>query len=97
MKLFKNNSAMMGIPAAMVGVVALLIAIVIGVMIWYKVDASLASATTFTALPTGARAAWNSTNTTANSVWTLAPIIGLVVIAGVIISVILMFAGTRRL
>ena len=97
MKLFKNNSAMAGIPAAMVGVVALLIAIVIGVMIWYKVDASLASATTFTALPTGARAAWNSTNTTANSVWTLAPIIGLVVIAGVIISVILMFAGTRRL
>lgn len=97
MKLLKDHSAEMGIPAAMVGVVALLIAIVIGVMIWYKVDASLASATTFTALPSGARAAWNSTNTTANSVWTLAPIIGLVVIAGVIIATILMFAGGKRM
>lgn len=80
----------------MTSVIGLLIAIIIGVMIWYKIDASLAGATTFTALPAGARAAWNSTNTTANSVWALAPVIGLVVIAGVIIATILMFAGGKQ-
>lgn len=93
--LLKCREAMSGIPALMVGVVAFLIAVVIGLMIWYKVDASLASATTFTALPSGARAAWNTTNTTANSTWTLAPIVGLVLIAGVIIATIMMFAGGK--
>lgn len=95
--LLKNQKAVSGIPALVVGVVAFLIAVIIGLMIWYKIDASLASATTFTSLPAGARAAWNSTNTTANSTWTLAPIVGLVLIAGVIIATILMFAGSKRM
>jgi len=94
MKILKNNEA--SIPGLVVGVVAFLIAVIIGLMIWYKINASLAGATTFTSLPSGARAAWNSTNTTANSTWTLAPIVGLVLIAGVIIATILMFAGGKR-
>lgn len=96
MKLLKDNKAMSGIPGLVVGVVAFLIAVVIGLMIWYKIDASLAASTTFSSLPSGARAAWNSTNTTANSTWTLAPIVGLVLIAGVIIATIIMFAGGKK-
>ena len=96
-KLLNDTQGMGGIPAVVVGVVAFLIAVVIGLMIWYKIDASLASATTFTSLPAGARAAWNATNTTANSTWTLAPIVGLVLIAGVIIATILMFAGGKKM
>jgi len=94
-KLLNNTDGMTGIPGLVVAVVAFLIAVVIGLMMWYKIDAALASSTTFTALPSGARAAWNSTNTTANSTWTLAPIVGLVLIAGVIIATIMMFAGGR--
>lgn len=93
MKKLLRDTEGSGIPALVVGVVAFLIAVIIGLMIWYKIDASLAGSTTFTALPAGARAAWNSTNTTANSTWTLAPIVGLVLIAGVIIATIMMFAG----
>jgi hypothetical protein len=95
MKLLRNENA--SIPGLVVGVMAFLIAVVIGLMIWYKIDASLATATTFTALPAGARAAWNSTNTTANSTWALSPIVGLVLIAGVIIATIMMFAGGKKL
>ena len=94
MKLFRDETA--NVPALVVGVVAFLIATVVGLMMWYKIDAALASSTTFTALPAGARAAWNSTNTTANSTWTLAPIVGLVLIAGVIIATIIMFAGGKQ-
>jgi hypothetical protein len=95
MKLLKDENA--SIPGLVIGVVAFLIAVIVGLMIWYKIDSSLANATTFTALPAGARAAWNSTNTTANSTWTLAPIVGLVLIAGVIIATIMMFAGGKKL
>ena len=95
MKLMRNEEA--NIPAIMTGVVGFMIAVIIGLMIWYKVDQSLATATTFTSLPAGARAAWNSTNTTANSTWTLAPIVGLVLIAGVIIATIMMFASGKKM
>jgi hypothetical protein len=92
--ILKDTTA--NVPALVVGAVAFLIATIVGLMLWYKIDAALAGATTFTTLPTGARAAWNSTNTTANSTWTLAPIVALVLIAGIIIATIIMFAGGRQ-
>lgn len=79
--------------AAMIGVViAGLIAIIIGVLVWYKIDAALISAVGgMTTLPAGARAAWNTTNTTANTVWTLFPIVAIVVVAGVILAIVMGF------
>lgn len=93
-KLLGNINA--NIPGLVVGVIALLIAVVIGLMIWYKTNTALF--TTFkypyAGVPyTAQNATYANINTTANSVWTLAPIIALVLIAGVIIATIMMFAG----
>ena len=64
-----------GSAAALGAVVAGLVAIIIGVLVWFKMDAALVTATGgMTTLPSGARAAWNTTNSTANTVWTLMPI-----------------------
>ncbi len=93
-KLLRNNDADMGIPYMVVGVVAFLIAVIIGLMVWYKIDTSILTNPGF---PAGAVTAAASINTTANSVWTLAPIVGLVLIAGVIIGTIMMFAGGKRM
>ena len=88
-QLLKDNKAA---GAEMVGVViAGLVAIIVGVLVWYKIDG---------AITTGARPAavgllYNNTNTSANTVWTLFPIVAIVVIAGVILSVVMGFGRSQ--
>ena len=93
-KLSQDNQGF--IAGMVVAVMALLISIIIGVLIWYKLDAAMVTSS-WTGLPAGAKAAWNATNTTANSVWTLFPIVGLVLIAGVIIGTIMLFGAGKRM
>lgn len=87
MKLWTNTK---GDAAVLGGVVALLVAIVVGVLVWFKIDAAMVSAA-YSTLPAGAKAAWNSTNTTANTVLTLMPVVAIVMIAGVILYVVSAF------
>jgi len=91
MKLLKDENG--GIPAVVIGVVAFLMATIIGLMVWYKINSAML---TNPGLPTGGATAAAAINTTANSTWTLAPIVGLVLIAGVIIATIMMFAGGKQ-
>lgn len=75
------------------GLVALLVAIIIGVLVFYAVNDALAfSDDTARA---AAAATWTNVNSTANTVWTLLPIIGIVVIAGIILAVVIGFGGKR--
>jgi len=102
-KLATNNEADIAGGAAMMGiVVATLIAIVVGVMIWYKLSASVfasagipARLTTSTTASNVSRATqlavWNSTNATANTIWTLFPIVCIVLIAGVVLAIVMGF------
>ena len=88
------------VPGVVIGVVAFLIAVVIGLMMWYKIDGAVINALGSRAGVGTSFAGFNTTitaiNTTANSTWTLAPIVGLVLIAGVIIATIIMFAGGKQ-
>jgi len=92
-KLLVNNHADLAGGAAMMGVViATLIAIVIGVLIWYKLNAAMFAANFVSGKPQVAlNATWLSVNTTANTIWTLFPIVCIVVIAGVILAVVMGF------
>ena len=87
--------------AAMIGVVvAGLIAIIIGLMLWYKINSALFYS--YLGVGTGAHATLNTSvlpvytavNATANSVWTLFPIAAIVVVAGVILAVVMGFGRT---
>jgi len=71
-------------------IVAILVVIVVGLVVYYKIAGSI------NGLPAAGVTAAANVNTTANSVFTLAPITALVLIAGVIIGAILMFAGGRK-
>lgn len=84
------------VVGTVIAVMAFLVAVIIGVLIWYKIDAAMVTAA-WSGLPSGAKAVWNSTNTTANSVWTLFPIVGLVLIAGVIIGTIIIFGAGKKM
>ena len=76
-------------------VIATLIAIVVGVMIWYRANTALFTAsgshaghgTTWVAL----NASWLALNNTANTVWTLFPIVCIVLIAGVVLAIVMGF------
>lgn len=70
-------------------VVAILVVIVVGLVVYYKIAGSI------NGLPAAGVTAAASVNTTANSVFTLAPITALVLIASIIIGAILMFAGGK--
>lgn len=81
--------------AVMIGaVIAGLIAIIIGVLVWYKINSAVFASFK---MPYGAGPylAQNTTyatiNTTANTVWTLFPIVAIVVIAGVILAIVMGF------
>jgi hypothetical protein len=82
--------------AAMMGVViATLIAIVCGVLVWYKINAAVFASGK---APYGAgvtynayNATWLSVNTTANTIWTLFPIVCIVLIAGIVLAVVMGF------
>lgn len=85
-KLIANDGAFAQYIGA---VVAVLVVIVVGLVVYYKIAGSI------NGLPAAGVTAAASINTTANSVFTLAPIVALVLIASVIIGSILMFAGGR--
>ena len=86
--LLKNNKA--ETPASMVGVViAGLVSIVIGVLIWYKMNTAIYTANGSVKGAQGV--VWNTSNASANTIWTLFPIVAIVVIAGVILAVVMGF------
>ena len=81
--------------AAQLGmVIALLVSILVGVLIYYKTAPQIfqsvgsSDVTTYGKL---ARAQLNSTNTTASTTFTLAPIIAIVLIAGIILAIVTRF------
>lgn len=78
----------------LLAVVTLLIAIIIGVLVWneingslgYEIDSTAARKTTY-------NSAWGDLNDTAVSIFGLAPIIGIVLVAAIILGVITRFGS----
>ncbi|GAG55177.1 unnamed protein product [marine sediment metagenome] len=68
------------------GMIALLVAIIIGVLVYYSVVGGLALSST--AYGSAATDALNNTNATASTVFTLLPIVAIVMIAGIILAVV---------
>lgn len=91
--MMKLSSDKSGSAEAIGVVIGGLIAIVVGVMIWYKLNSSLYYS--WLGVGTGAHdainATWASTNTTADTIWTLFPVVSIVVVAGVILAVVMGF------
>jgi len=86
-KLWKNRNA----DASVIGsVIALLVAIIIGVMVWYRINTSMFGAARAPAgvATLGMNNTWAAVNTSANTVWTLFPIVAIVVIAGIILAIV---------
>jgi hypothetical protein len=85
-QLLHNNKAEGG--GAMIGtVIALLVSIIIGLLVWYKIDQGITAGPRTAAVGT----LYNTTNTSANTIFTLFPIIAIVVIAGIILSIVTNF------
>ena len=81
-----------GSAAAVAGALTLLVAILIGVLVFYKINSSLTSgAGTSVAI----RSLFNNTNTTAQTVFTLMPIVAIVLIAGIILAVVMGFGRSQ--
>ena len=86
---YDNNA----IARAVGGLVALLVGIIVGVMVFYTINESIIfSGVNSTHYST----AWAGINSTASTVWTMAPIVAIVAIAGVILGVIMTFGGAGR-
>ena len=88
-KLLHNKQ---GFARVIGGLIALLVAIIIGVLVFYSVNEGLS----FTGGGTvTSRANWNSTNSTAATVWSLLPIVAIVMIASIILGVVTNFGGGK--
>jgi len=72
------------IAGAMGGLVALLVAIIIGVLVFYKINGSFGNP----GIPSGGFASWAVVNSTASTSFGLMPIVAIVVVAGLILSVV---------
>jgi hypothetical protein len=84
MQLWKNEHGY----AQYVGVVvSVLVVILVGLIVYYKIAGNI------NGLPAAGVTAAAGVNTTANTVFTLAPIIALVLIASIIIGAIVAFSG----
>ena len=92
--LTKNHKAQMAV--ALGGMIALLVAIIIGVLVFYEINDNISfdSANT-SAEQAKYRAARNTTNDTAETVFTLLPIIAIVLIASIILAVVSGFGGRK--
>jgi uncharacterized membrane protein len=91
-KFLENTHADLGGAATMMGVViATLIAIVIGVLIWYKINTSMYTAAGSPHTAAAGSAVWNATNSSANTIWSLFPIVCIVLIAGVVLAIVMGF------
>lgn len=76
--------------AAMVGaIIAVLVSIIVGILVYYKIAGSI------NGLPAAGVTAAANVNTTANTVFTLAPIVGIVLIASVILGVVASFGAKQ--
>jgi hypothetical protein len=96
--MWRNLSSQREGSAQMIGVViALLVSIIIGVLIWFKINQSI-----FTSMGYAADGAphvglnltktlFTNVNTTANTIWTLFPIVAVVVVAGIILAIVTNF------
>lgn len=89
MKLWRNQEG----DAQMIGVVvALMVSIIVGVLIWYKINTSMYSAILVSGKNQAAiNTTWNTVNATANTIWTLFPIVAIVIIAGIILAIVTNF------
>ena len=79
------------VPAMLGGVIALMAVIIIGILVYYSIVAGVVPLST----PGYSSDALNNTNTTANTVFTLAPIIALVVISSIILGVVSNFGRNQ--
>jgi len=84
--ILKNEGAF---AAAVGGVIAILVSIIVGILVYYKIAGSV------NGLPAAGVTAAANVNTTANTVFTLAPIVGIVMIAGIILGVVMGFGRTK--
>ena len=84
--ILKNDGAF---AAAVGGVIAILVSIIVGILVYYKIAGSV------NGLPAAGVTAAANVNTTANTVFTLAPIVGIVMIAGIILGVVMGFGRTK--
>lgn len=86
-----------GIVGPLLAVIAGLVAIGVGVLIWYKISSSIFYS--WLGVGTGPHTVLNSTvlpiiagiNSTANTSWTLFPIVGVVIVAGIILAIVMSF------
>ena len=79
------NKAEDGYAALIGGVVAVLVTILVGVLVYYKIAGNMGIT------GTQAVAAAAQVNTTASTVFTLAPIIGIVMIASIVLMIVTNF------
>lgn len=82
----------------MIGIViAALVAIAVGVLVWYKLQTALYSAASGpgTGPHVGVNASFLAVNTTANTIWTLFPIVCIVMIAGIILAIVMGFGRSQ--
>ena len=93
-KFFKQRRSLkhdnLAIAAQLGMVVALLVSILVGVLVYYQIAKS-SNDTTNTPTGRSIRAGYNVTNATASTVFTLAPIVGIVAIAGIILYIVTRF------
>ena len=84
-----------GYAAVIGGIIAILLTILVCVMIYWKMAPAISDAAGTGALMVKAHSAMNNTNTTSNSIFTLAPIVCIVLIAGVILGIVMRFGGGK--
>lgn len=83
--------------AAVIGaIVAIMLTIMVCIMIYWKLSTPLSEALGTGAVGVAAHKLTNNTNTTANSIFTLAPIVGIVLIAGVILGIVMRFGAGKE-
>jgi hypothetical protein len=79
-----------------VGLVVLLVAIVVGLLVFWEVNNGLA-----TGFPTGLSGdttndmlgPWNTTNETSGTIFSLLPIVGIIAVAGIMLAYVSRFGG----
>ena len=76
-----------GMSGLIAGVIALMIGIAIGVLVFYKINTSIATGSTAGA------AIHTQVNTSMQTVWTLMPIVAIIVIASIMIGVVTKFGS----
>lgn len=97
MKLLKDNHADGALAGGIALVVGTIIAIAIGILIYFKLSSSLfyswmgVGTGAHDSLNTSVLPVYSAINSSANSVWTLMPIICIVLIAGLILAIVMGF------